>query len=95
VAAGLTGGTGFGSFARDLRWTSLLQFGDPAAEELVADDMERDVYAHSLPGRPRDQWERLEAHSRLVAEGATANAAPFGYGNLARVAGLLHDIGKA
>lgn len=52
-------------------------------------------FAHSLDGRPEGDWETLEAHSRCVAEAAARRAAPFGGDELARLAGLLHDLGKA
>lgn len=51
-------------------------------------------YAHSLPDRPRHEWQPLEAHLRNVAELAAGFAAPFGGSELARAAGLWHDLGK-
>jgi CRISPR-associated endonuclease/helicase Cas3 len=41
------------------------------------------------------EWETLEAHSLCVAEAAAQRAASFGGDELARLAGLLHDLGKA
>lgn len=52
-------------------------------------------YAHSLPGRPEDTWEPLEIHARAVAERAAAFADMFGWAEVARALGLLHDAGKA
>jgi CRISPR-associated endonuclease/helicase Cas3 len=52
------------------------------------------VYAHSLPGQPTDRWERLTDHQDVVAALAGEFAALFGWAELARVAGRLHDIGK-
>jgi hypothetical protein len=51
-------------------------------------------YAHSLPGRPLAEWESLLDHLEAVAERAAAFAAVFGWAQAARVARLLHDIGK-
>lgn len=51
-------------------------------------------HAHSLPGEPESKWELLSAHLADVAEHAAAFAVPFGVEQVARAAGLLHDIGK-
>ncbi len=51
-------------------------------------------HAHSLPGRSEDGWEPLSDHLVDVGAGAAAFAAPFGAEQVARAAGLLHDIGK-
>ena len=73
--------------------------GDAAAPLLafmpMTNPAPRPPYAHSLEGRPRDDWETLSDHSLRVARAAERRAAPFGGGDLARLAGLLHDIGKA
>lgn len=52
------------------------------------------AYAHSLPGRPVEKWEKLPDHLNAVAKRASAFAAVFGWAEVARAAGLLHDIGK-
>ena len=52
-------------------------------------------YAHSLPNRPKSEWQTLEGHSRNVAELAARFAAPFGCAETARLLGLVHDMGKA
>lgn len=51
-------------------------------------------FAHSLEGRPSEAWEGLSRHLQAVAEGAASYATVFGCSELARAAGLLHDIGK-
>ena len=51
-------------------------------------------FAHSLPGRPVNEWELLATHLAETAELAAEHAAHFGWGAVARLAGLLHDIGK-
>jgi CRISPR-associated endonuclease/helicase Cas3 len=51
-------------------------------------------YAHSLRGRPVEEWEKLPDHLKAVAGRAAFFAAPFGWAGMACVAGGLHDIGK-
>jgi len=51
-------------------------------------------YAHSVAGRPDAEWEALSHHLREVADLAAERAARFGAGDIARAAGLLHDLGK-
>ena len=53
------------------------------------------IYAHSVPGRPTVQWEPLADHLARVGDTAARLAGVFGWGELARLAGTLHDIGKA
>lgn len=52
------------------------------------------VYAHSVPGAPQSDWEELGTHLSAVATQAAEFAAAFGCAELARHAGVLHDIGK-
>ncbi len=52
------------------------------------------LYAHT-PAMKDGPWHDLGEHLRAVAEGAANNAEPFGGAELARWAGLYHDIGKA
>ncbi len=49
-------------------------------------------YAHSAP--ERENWEPLRDHLQDVAETAAGIAARFGAADEARLAGLLHDLGK-
>lgn len=49
-------------------------------------------YAHT-PGTV-DNWHNLVSHLERTAEQARANADKFGAGELARLAGLWHDVGK-
>ena len=53
------------------------------------------VYAHSLPGQPLATWETLAEHSTAVGAMAADFAAPLGWAEVLRLAGNLHDIGKA
>lgn len=52
------------------------------------------IYAHSLEGRPKEEWEPLQHHLAAVGSRAAEFAAVFGWAEAARAAGLLHDIGK-
>ncbi|BCL62067.1 hypothetical protein DGMP_27600 [Desulfomarina profundi] len=51
-------------------------------------------YAHSLEGRPPEEWQELEEHLKNVAEMAAKFARPFGGENFAAPAGENHDVGK-
>ena len=51
-------------------------------------------YAHSLPGRPQEEWQLLEDHLKNVAEMARGFAEEFGAGEWGYLAGLWHDLGK-
>src|SRR6056297_3872907 len=52
------------------------------------------MYAHSGLNRDRGDWELLETHSLNVARAAGRRGQTFGAGDLARAAGLIHDLGK-
>jgi CRISPR-associated endonuclease/helicase Cas3 len=54
----------------------------------------REYYAHSLPDRPREEWQPLEEHLANVAEKAREFADAFGAGEWGYLAGLWHDLGK-
>lgn len=56
--------------------------------------MSREYYAHSLPDRPVDHWQRLTDHLRSVAEKAGEFADVFHAPRWAYLAGTWHDIGK-
>lgn len=56
--------------------------------------MTQGPFAHSLPGKPPSMWEPLAKHLRDVGSGAAERAERFGWAEVARVAGHLHDIGK-
>ena len=56
--------------------------------------MEKKYYAHSLEGRPPEEWQSLCVHSENVAAMADRFASDFSSGDWAWNAGLLHDLGK-
>jgi len=56
--------------------------------------MTRKYYAHSLSGKPMDEWQPLEEHLTNVADLAKFFADDFGAGDWAYLAGLWHDLGK-
>lgn len=51
-------------------------------------------YAHSATDLPESQWQTLESHLKDVGELAADKASHFNGQDLARIAGLLHDLGK-
>jgi CRISPR-associated endonuclease/helicase Cas3 len=51
-------------------------------------------YAHSIKEAPAEHWQTMRDHALAVAELAAERGMKFGAGELARVAGLLHDVGK-
>ena len=56
--------------------------------------MGKEYYAHSLEGKPPEEWQGLSEHLRNVAEKAKGFAEPIGAGEWAYLAGLWHDLGK-
>jgi len=52
-------------------------------------------YAHSIDGKPVNDWHRLEEHLKGTAKLAASFAAEFGCGEWGYLAGLWHDLGKA
>jgi len=57
--------------------------------------VEKKYYAHSLEGRPPEEWQPLCVHSENVAAMAERFASDFSSGDWAWNSGLLHDLGKA
>jgi len=55
----------------------------------------KEFYAHSLPGRPQSEWQKLEDHLKATAGLAWRFAEPFGSTDWAWNAAWLHDFGKA
>lgn len=51
-------------------------------------------HAHSLEGRPVEEWQPLEKHLEEVADISRRLAIPFGGEAWAHIAGLWHDLGK-
>jgi len=51
-------------------------------------------FAHSTDDRSQANWQRLDEHLNAVAGLASGFAAGFGAADAARLAGLLHDLGK-
>jgi CRISPR-associated endonuclease/helicase Cas3 len=51
-------------------------------------------FAHSTQRNDRSDWQTLAEHLQSVAALAADSASIFGASELARVAGLLHDLGK-
>lgn len=56
--------------------------------------MKDEFYAHSLDGKPHEEWQRLEDHLKNVAEMARGFAGDFNAGDWGYLAGLWHDLGK-
>lgn len=52
------------------------------------------LYAHTPPKDEPERWHLLTEHLNSVAKMAREFAEPFGAGDLAYVAGWLHDVGK-
>jgi CRISPR-associated endonuclease/helicase Cas3 len=52
------------------------------------------LHAHSIPNEPDETWEPLAQHLKDVSVLAGNFAAAFGLEETAKLAGLLHDIGK-
>jgi CRISPR-associated endonuclease/helicase Cas3 len=72
-----------------------ISFGPGRATSCNPSMNDRGVFAHSVANcRDVADWEPLGDHLERVGDRAAQFAAPFSAGELARVAGLLHDIGK-
>lgn len=59
-----------------------------------SDRAESKAYAHTLSGRPEEEWQSLEAHLHGVADLASSFGREAGMEEWARLAGLWHDLGK-
>lgn len=57
--------------------------------------MNKKKYAHSLAGKPIDEWQPLDEHHKKVAIRASQCAERFHSGDWAWNAAWLHDLGKA
>ncbi|MCX6972244.1 MAG: CRISPR-associated helicase Cas3' [Verrucomicrobia bacterium] len=72
----------------------------PAARDRYPDAADRmKFYAHTAEDEngkrlPKSEWQLLKHHLRNVSDLAAKFADPFGASEDARVAGLLHDLGK-
>jgi CRISPR-associated endonuclease/helicase Cas3 len=53
-----------------------------------------EFYAHSIEGKPVNEWHRLEEHLKGTADLAASFAAEFGCADWGYLAGLWHDLGK-
>jgi CRISPR-associated endonuclease Cas3-HD len=51
-------------------------------------------YAHTVAGRPEEEWEKLSSHLADVEATAQSLGQRFGAAALAGLAGRLHDLGK-
>ena len=56
--------------------------------------MKKDYYAHSISGRPPEDWQPLDVHLKGVAKLADEFSRSFGGSVWARILGAIHDIGK-
>ena len=61
----------------------------------MIEQVKRKYYAHSLEGRPLENWQPLCTHSGNVATMAERFASLFSSADWVWNAGLLHDLGKA
>ena len=64
------------------------------ASPLLDDGSRGAFFAHSIAGEPEGRWQPLSRHLEGVGDMAAEFAISFGQSDLARVAGLLHDLGK-
>jgi CRISPR-associated endonuclease/helicase Cas3 len=75
-----------GSIVDEPVYSSALQLNEQAAEV--------QFFAHSTERADKVDWQSLQEHLTCVGELAASRAAWFGASPLARLAGLLHDLGK-
>src|ERR1700688_115028 len=88
-----SGARPWGGMMRMIDWARAVRIA--FAERLPGSfKAEMAYYAHSVFGRPEEEWELLACHLTEVAELARKHGLRFGADDLAALAGLLHDLGK-
>ena len=63
-------------------------------EVVVTHNIKKQYYAHSKPDLDETEWQLLKDHLTATSELAAEMGRAAGISGLARIAGLLHDIGK-
>jgi CRISPR-associated endonuclease/helicase Cas3 len=53
-----------------------------------------EYYAHTIAGKPEDEWHKLSCHLLGTSEMAASFANSTDYAKIFRIAGYLHDLGK-
>lgn len=61
---------------------------------ILSKELSEEQYAHTLEGRPPDEWEPLAAHLSKVADSASNFARAFGAEYWGEILGRCHDLGK-
>jgi len=56
--------------------------------------LQQDFYAHSIPGKEKKYWQKLDDHLKNTARILFDLGKVSKLSNLASIAGLLQDIGK-
>jgi CRISPR-associated endonuclease/helicase Cas3 len=67
--------------------------GDSDKQFIQQSQIVMEFYAHSVEGRPHEEWHRLEDHLRGTAELAKKFADEFGCGEWGYPAGLWWKVG--
>lgn len=83
-----------------MRWSEIRKCGKLPSRWSVLirgmenmDDGQEKFYAHT-PVKGSEEWHDLVSHLKRTSEMAQGNASKFGAGELGRLAGLWHDVGK-